>query len=109
MAPVRHLLAALLQPNIRLGRVAQLGEQQPYKLRVTGSSPVPPTLYCSLYILGAVVQLVRMPACHAGGREFKSRQHRSFKSPKSFGAFLLYMCLGLRLILCWNPLAEEQV
>jgi hypothetical protein len=26
--------------------------------------------------IGAVVQLVRMPACHAGGREFESRQHR---------------------------------
>ena len=29
-------------------------------------------------IYGAVVQLVRMPACHAGGREFKSRQHRFY-------------------------------
>lgn len=27
-------------------------------------------------IPGAVVQLVRMPACHAGGREFESRPHR---------------------------------
>ena len=26
--------------------------------------------------IGAVVQLVRMPACHAGGREFESRPHR---------------------------------
>ena len=25
---------------------------------------------------GAVVQLVRIPACHAGGREFESRPHR---------------------------------
>ena len=26
--------------------------------------------------LGAVVQPVRIPACHAGGREFESRPHR---------------------------------
>ena len=29
-----------------------------------------------------------MPACHAGGREFKSRQHRSSnKAPSFLGAF----------------------
>ena len=27
------------------GRVAQLGEHRPYKPGVTGSSPVPPTIY----------------------------------------------------------------
>ena len=27
-------------------------------------------------INGALVQLVRMPACHAGGHEFESRTHR---------------------------------
>ena len=26
--------------------------------------------------IGAVVQLVRIPACHAVGREFESRPHR---------------------------------
>ena len=47
------------------GGLAQLGERLPYKQRVTGSSPVVPTTF------GPVVQLVRTPACHAGGRGFE--------------------------------------
>ena len=47
------------------GILAQLGEHLPYKQGVTGSSPVTPTKR------GLVVQLVRMPACHAGGRRFE--------------------------------------
>ena len=43
----------------------------PYKQGVTGSSPIVPTTFC-----GAVVQLVRTPACHAGGRGFKSLPRR---------------------------------
>ena len=35
---------------------------------------------------GAVVQLVRIPACHAVGREFESRPHRK---PAEMRAFLL--------------------
>ena len=51
------------------GSLAQLGEHLPYKQRVTGSSPVTPTIYQNFD--GLVVQLVRMPACHAGGRRFE--------------------------------------
>ena len=37
--------------------------------------------------IGAVVQLVRMPACHAGGREFESRPHRREAQSKDWAFF----------------------
>ena len=54
---------------MRCGSIAQLGEHLPYKQRVTGSSPVVP-------IYGSVVQLVRTPPCHGGGRGFESHPSR---------------------------------
>ena len=54
------------------GRIAQLGEHLPYKQGVIGSIPVAPTIH------GLVVQLVRMPACHAGGRRFEPVPGRQF-------------------------------
>ena len=75
--------------DIKLGRIAQLGEHLPYKQGVIGSSPIVPTKFTDVLSIrtqhinyGPVVQLVRMPACHAGGRGFEpllGRQTRSVK------------------------------
>ena len=58
---------------MQFGRIAQLGEHLPYKQGVIGSSPIAPTT-----INGPVVQMVRMPACHAGGRRFDPDPDRQF-------------------------------
>ena len=70
------------------GRIAQLGEHLPYKQGVIGSSPITPTIFAikknkkqrflRIQICGPVVQLVRMPACHAGGRRFEPDPDRHF-------------------------------
>ena len=43
--------------------------------------------YFGLVRIGALVQMVRMPACHAGGHEFESRTHRFKYSENSIRDF----------------------
>ena len=50
-----------------------------------GSNPSLPTKN-----IGALVQPVRMPACHAGGHGFESRTHRDSPANLSFTGLLLF-------------------
>ncbi len=69
-----------------LGSLAQLGEHLPYKQRVTGSSPVTPTIFTIVAEqYGPVVQLVRTLACHARGRGFEPHPGRQICLCSSVG------------------------
>ena len=64
-------------PVTNYGRLAQLGERLPYKQNVSGSIPLAPTIFLPFFkYSGPVVQLVRMPPCHGGGRGFESHPGR---------------------------------
>ena len=73
---------SLMVHHIFLSRgIAQLVEQRSPKPRAEGSIPSAPAREKQHYAVsdtkdGAVVQLVRTPACHAGGRGFKSLPRR---------------------------------
>ena len=48
--------------------------------------------------IGAVVQLVRIHACHAWGRGFESRPHRKKKQKCFFFCYILPTCYLLRVL-----------
>ena len=68
---------------MRFRGIAQLVEQRSPKPRAEGSNPSAPAT-CLIQrkliddIFGPVVQLVRTPACHAGGRRFEPVLGRHF-------------------------------
>jgi hypothetical protein len=55
-------------------------------------------LYLHLKSNGLVVQLVRMPACHAGGREFESRPDRKNKALAIKKARALFFVIIMRSV-----------
>ena len=74
--------------TILYGSIAQLGEHLPYKQRVTGSIHVVSTNN------GSVAQLVRVPACHAGGRGFEPLLSRQFFLALKYKIFMLVWLNG---------------
>ena len=57
--------------------------------------------------IGAVVQLVRISACHAGGRGFESRPHRRKASQKCEAFFVVPGVTGHNYAGMWDQWKER--
>ncbi len=51
--------------------------------------------------IGLVVQLVRIPACHAGGREFESRPDRDFDKFSHRAEVEKQSCVAMQKCIEW--------
>ena len=66
------------------------------------------TTFAPQFKTGALVQLVRMPACHAGGRWFESCTHRLNSSEQSGELLFLLLCsIALRKGVAQPPSSFE--
>src|SRR6478609_10799348 len=80
MRPRRKPPKAVRAMRPRAIQSTVVSDTEPVSRTGRSTSPVAPGY--NARALGGVVQLVRTPACHAGGRGFESRRSRSWNTSK---------------------------